>query len=741
MRYKFPPSLLLWLCAAAYFVAPDRAYAQQVYPPSETVTYRALLDQQPHTLRAFRGRRVVYALPDSWLEAGGQQGLTPAELVSLIERTDALYDLMADTLGAEPEDRALNTLAPGLTTIGVVPLPGGEGGAGGVAVPGVKGFDISTDLRAGVKAALSEGRLDETVVHEMAHNFDLRGRYMSSYYLDAAHIWTEFWIQYAAYLQRTGAYRVAPEHALTATLLKFMHRYDALATTGTWSRCVKDGSVCESEGIFANRVSAGILLRYVRLHGRHSLRGVFEFYRRYDATADPVIGPFLPDEQKNDLFAEALSEGAGFDVSAELDAWYWPVGAATREKLRQRYLQPNPFAQDADGDGWSPARGDLNDRDPSVHPGAAETVNGRDDDCNGFVDDVLRPAGGALFSPPAKLVGRLRPTQGETYRFEGASDFIVRTRTTKGEWGGLVEIVREGEAAPFARIGFTSTTVNVTDVRLESRGPWTLRVLYNREAGPEGDYEVIIAPAERGMEGAGNVFALPMRAPGSARERTLVPGGMARAVGTLPGASIAAADARPDAQGRWPTSLSGVEVLVAGQPAVVLAVRPAGTDAYAVDFVTPEQVTPAASGSRVPILVRHAPSGAQWRVESMELAEAAPALWGRQADGQSIPSALALESPTFMAFGEANPASVRPETRVIVFAGGLGTGRTAATTRLVAQLADGNRVTLPVEHVGPTSLPGLHQIVFKLDPALAGQTRVLLSVEGGEAPGVALHLR
>ncbi len=42
---------------------------------------------------------------------------------------------------------------------------------------------------------------------------------------------------------------------------------------------------------------------------------------------------------------------------------------------------------DADGDGWTGDQGDCDDDNPNVYPGATETSNGLDDDCDGIVDN------------------------------------------------------------------------------------------------------------------------------------------------------------------------------------------------------------------------------------------------------------------------------------------------------------------------------------------------------------------
>jgi uncharacterized protein (TIGR03437 family) len=618
-------------------------------------------------------------------------------------------------------------------TIAIVPSAG-EGGIQGTAILGVKTCEIAASQLTATKAALAQGTLSDTILHEMAHTFDLYRNYLS-YYLDSSHSWTEFCIPYIQYLLRMGSYSTAPEIALQEKIYNFTARWDARASADSWGQCVKAGNGCE--GVTANGASAGLLLRYARLHGRQAVGRVFQFYKTYKATHDPnEIFSFTP-EQKNDLLAEALSYGINLDISPELDTWYWPVSAEMRSRLQTLYPAPNPYVLDKDNDGWTPARGDLNDADASVHPGATEIINGQDDDGNGFVDDVLRTASPDVFTPPARLVGHLRSGQSETYRFNAPGTLIVRARVTSGSFTGQVSILAEGQVTATRLFALESYRSSLQEFTLPSSGPWLLRVDWL--SGGEGDYEVIVAfpPVQ---EGAGTIFALPLRAPASLHAHTLVPNGLTRAVVTLTGANAAEANARADAQGNWAQNLSGFEIFVNGLPSTILSVRRSGST-YTIDFVVSSQVAVAVDG-RSSLLVRHTPSGAQWSSNTVELRDKAPALWAQGEDTQAAPLALALESPSLMAFNETRRVPAGGETRVMLFASGLGINRGAGTTRLIAELEDGRRVVLPVEYAGPvTNLPGVEQIIFKPDGALAGQTRVLLAIEGGEEVWVTLPVR
>jgi uncharacterized protein (TIGR03437 family) len=708
--------LLLAVCLGIF----TPAFAQQSYPPSEIITYQDL-DGNTSTLRAFSGHHVRYALPDNWIDPSGAHGLSPTELITLIDRTDSLYGKLKDLVNGEPR-------GDGLMTIAVVPLAG-EGGVQGTALLGVKRCELATGQLSATKSALAQGTLSETILHEVAHTFDLYRNYLS-YYLDSSHSWTEFWIAYSQYLLRFGEYRDVPEIALQEKVFGLTNNWDKRASSVSWEQCVKTGAGCE--GVSANRASAGLLMRYARLHGQDAIRRVFEFYKNYKATHDPnEIFDFTP-EQKNDLLVEALAYGANANISGELDIWYWPLSQATRDKLRQTYPAANPNTQDVDNDGWSPARGDLDDHDQSVYPAAVESIDGKDNNCNGFIDEVSQTASTTIFTLPARLIGHLRSGGTESYRFNASGMLLIRLRQPAGNWMGFASIRLEGTITAPLNFGMSANEPTLRAFTLTGSGPWQLDV--NSVSG-EGDYEILLAYAPQ----EGDVISLPLRASSSLLARILVPNGLARATFQMPNVNAAAADARPNVQGEWPKILSGFEVLVGNQPSTVIAIRRSGSS-YIVDFVVPSQAAVTA-GARLPLTVRHSPSGAQWS-SSAELLEREPALWGRAVAGQTQPAALALESPTFTAFTEARRVPVGAETRVVLFASGLGANRSAANTRLIAQLEDGRRVTLPVEYAGPTAdFPGIDQIIFKADATLSGQTRVLLTIEGGEEAWVSLPVR
>jgi uncharacterized protein (TIGR03437 family) len=712
--------LLLAICISLF----TPGFAQQSYPSSETIVYQDL-DGNNHTLRVFSGRRIRYALPNSWID-GSAQSLSPTELITLIERTDLAYEKMVDVIGGEPR-------GDGLMIIAVVPLAG-EGGVQGTALLGVKRLEIASSQLAATKATLAQGTLSDTILHEIAHTFDLYRNYLS-YYSDSSHNWTEFWIAYSQYLLRFGDYNSAPALVLQEKVYFFTNRWDRRASGSSWAQCVRNGSGCESEGITANRASAGLLLRYTRLHGVEAIKRVFEFYKNYKATHDPnEIFTFTP-EQKNDLLVEALAYGANANISGELDAWYWPLSDSTREKLRQTYLTQNPNMIDADGDGWSPVRGDLDDHDPSVHPGALEAVNGKDDDCNGFIDDVSRTASTTLFSPPARLTGHLLPSQTQSYRFTATGTLVIRLHQPSGNWSGFVSIKQEGTVTASFLFGLGATEPSLRTFTLTGSGPWQLDV--NSVSGGEGDYDVVLSYAPAQGESSGEIFALPLRPPTSPSERTLSPGGLARAVVTLPGVSTAEATAGPDATSNWPTTLSGLEVRVDGQPSSIISVTRSG-NSYTIDFVVPTSIT---AGASVAVLVRHLPTAAQWTMSGVGLRESTAALWAQAGEAQAPAPAVAFESPTFLAFSETRRVPADGTTRIMVFASGLG-NREVETTRLLAELPDGRRFTLQVEYIGPTiNLPGISQIIFKLDPAMKGSSRALLSVEGGDGGQVTLPIQ
>ena len=713
--------------ALVFLVPPATVFAAPDYPPSETVTYRDL-DGNVLTLRAFSGRFIRYALPASWLDAGGQSGLSPAEVTALVAETDELYLVMKQTIGGEPR-------GDGLMTLAIVPLTSGEVNVGGTAILGVKTCEIASSQLSGIKQALSRGVIADVILHEVAHTFDIYRNYLS-YYSDSSHSWTAFWMIYAPYLMRSGNYGAMPEVMLQSKVYDLTSKWDSLASSSTWERCVKSGGGCEGEGVTANRAIAGLLMRYARLHGVEAVRRVFEFFKDYKATHDSNEIFNFTAEQKNDLLTEALSYGISFDASREADIWFWPVSTDEREKLRQQYTTVNPNLLDRDGDGWSPARGDFNDNNRSVNPGAIEVINGRDDDCNGIIDDVQRTAGPTLFSPPSRLTGHSRSGLSDVYHFEGAGTLLIKTRVLTGSFTAQVSIIREGQVTASNLFAVEPYKSNCQEFSLATSGPWVLKVDWL--SGGEGDYEVVLAfTSAVGTEFRG-VYALPLRAPNSTGSRAIVPGELARVVAVLSGAGITNTVAAPDQSGAWPTTVSGTEIRVNGIACEIVNIRraqefgPEG-EVYSADFIVPGGIV---AGARASVQISHLASGTTWRSEDVPVLSSSGALWS----GAQNMSVAALDAQTSIAFTEGRGAPANTDVRVALFASGLGKLKSTGV-RLIAELPDGRRISIAVEYVGATNLPGIDQIVFRPDGALAGADQILLSIEGGDNVWLTLPLK
>ncbi len=121
----------------------------------------------------------------------------------------------------------------------------------------------------------------------------------------------------------------------------------------------------------------------------------FEFVIRVEDVQDPPESLVLTFESDVDgVFCNPTADAVGVaSCEASLSAGDHLLTFTAEDTTGETSQATAVFAVtsrdeiDDDGDGFTESQGDCDDGDGSVHPGADEYYNGRDDDCDGVVDD------------------------------------------------------------------------------------------------------------------------------------------------------------------------------------------------------------------------------------------------------------------------------------------------------------------------------------------------------------------
>ena len=199
----------------------------------------------------------------------------------------------------------------------------------------------------------------------------------------------------------------------------------------------------------------GFGFRVALLDGPQAVRGFTRYLGRYQQLHQPPETA----EEKNDLYVEALAGGARRDLGCVSDTLHWRISDSLRQRMKQLYGAQNPDCQDRDHDGFTPLKGDCDDRRATVHPGAVERVNHVDDDCDGRIDETAlrEPAGGDFTTPqqlalPAEISATAGVSDTDEYRFHLKSPGRVRFETCT-QIGEYVEIdLFDGTGAQVQRL-------------------------------------------------------------------------------------------------------------------------------------------------------------------------------------------------------------------------------------------------------------------------------------------------
>ena len=382
--------MMVPLCLALMAPGSATAFDEGVmipYQPFDTTAPSVSLQQH-------KGKYVELLLPPDW-----ETGLTTQERRTIIDRADIVYQFYKEIMQAEP-NLPTTRATIGLLRIAVQPSLT----VTALTNIGLREMEIKADatnlqaFKDQLAAGLETNR--NIIVHEMGHAFDLYRDYLE-YDLSCfssphwCHAWTDIWDAFIPYYGRVSGIRetvptpyldlTADAHQRWWTDHSYLPYYQN--PSANWANTVKTETW--SPVPTARDTWAGIVDRYVQLYGVEAIPRAMAYMKNYVALNPAPTTP----EMKEHLHIATMAAGAQANLSCFLPEWRWYSSTALDNEMATLYgpAANNALCQDADGDGFSPLQGDCNDASASVHPGAAETSNGIDDDCNGLVDDVTPP--------------------------------------------------------------------------------------------------------------------------------------------------------------------------------------------------------------------------------------------------------------------------------------------------------------------------------------------------------------
>jgi regulation of enolase protein 1 (concanavalin A-like superfamily) len=423
------------------------AFVPQVPAVDGSLVPYTSMDGTQYNLRRFNGVYTYLLVPD---DIATTMGI--ARMRQIVDEHDIVYSTLKELMNGEAGIVKPQSIAIVFTCGGAL---GCYGGAGQLEIdPGFFQtpfyFDVAT--------------------HEMIHAFDGGPQYSSLFFVgpDQAHSWTWFWEMYVrTYLKKTH-FEILPTLNVTTGFTtdefydyrvreRFGNAYEAFPGH-SWTNCILN-QACDPPGDWspqdmATTAQGGVILRIAQLHGPAAIKNFLP-------KAQAIIAQrgYTPSSMSNqdriDLLVESLSQAANTNLSCYFNAagWNWPISSAAMTRLNA--LPANPLCNDSDGDGVRRFQHDCNDSNAAVKPGASETSNSVDDDCDGAVDDLLTaestdysnsPSSPKVVGFPTHITGTIASaTDQDHFRMSLAAATTVRfTLRSLGTFVGTMTILQQG---------------------------------------------------------------------------------------------------------------------------------------------------------------------------------------------------------------------------------------------------------------------------------------------------------